>query len=65
MKEDTEFGVAVKDADLVQQTINGDRRAFGILVERHQKQVFALVGKLIRDRNEVEDVAQGMFHQGV
>jgi RNA polymerase sigma-70 factor (ECF subfamily) len=61
MNEETESDVAATDAELVQQTLDGDRRAFGVLVERHQKQIFALVSKLIRDQNEVEDVAQECF----
>ncbi len=61
MNEDMECGVSVTDAELVQQILQGDRRAFGVLVQRHQKRVFALVSKLVRDQNEVEDVAQECF----
>lgn len=36
----------------------GDREAFGHLVERYQKRVFSQVFRLVRRREEVEDLAQ-------
>jgi RNA polymerase sigma-70 factor (ECF subfamily) len=36
----------------------GDREAFGHLVERYQKRVFAQVFRLVRRREDVEDLAQ-------
>jgi RNA polymerase sigma-70 factor, ECF subfamily len=53
--------VAVTDAELVQRSLQGDRRSFGVLVSRHQESVFAMISRLIREQNEVEDVAQECF----
>jgi RNA polymerase sigma-70 factor, ECF subfamily len=52
--------VAVSDAELVQRTIDGDRRSFALLVERHKQSVFGLITKLMGP-NDVEDVAQDSF----
>jgi RNA polymerase sigma-70 factor (ECF subfamily) len=52
--------VAATDADLVQRTLDGDRRAFGVLVERHKNTVFGLVSRLMGP-NDTEDVAQEAF----
>lgn len=49
------------DSALVQRTLEGDRGAFGALVRRHQRLVFRIVGGFLRDRAEVEDVAQDVF----
>jgi RNA polymerase sigma-70 factor (ECF subfamily) len=39
----------------------GDGEAFGHLVERYQKRVFAQVFRLVRRREDVEDLAQEVF----
>lgn len=53
--------MAATDAELVEQTLRGDRRAFGTIVRRHQEAVFGLVSRLIRRQSDVEDVAQEAF----
>jgi RNA polymerase sigma-70 factor, ECF subfamily len=52
---------AQEDRDLVQRAQNGDEPAFEELVRRHQQRVFALVGGILRRREDVEDVAQQIF----
>jgi RNA polymerase sigma-70 factor (ECF subfamily) len=39
----------------------GDGAALRVVVERYQERVFALVYGIVRDRHEVEDVAQEVF----
>jgi RNA polymerase sigma-70 factor (ECF subfamily) len=39
----------------------GDHEAFGHLVERYQKRVFAQVFRLVRRREDIEDLAQEVF----
>jgi RNA polymerase sigma-70 factor (ECF subfamily) len=46
------------DAELVVRARSGDRGAFGVLVERHQSLLRALVTRLVRDRGLVDDVVQ-------
>jgi RNA polymerase sigma-70 factor (ECF subfamily) len=53
--------VHLDDTTLVQQTLDGDRNAFGVLVERYQAQVFTIALRMVGDREEAEDVAQGAF----
>ena len=50
-----------QDADLVAAARNGDDRAFGELVRRHQNRVFRLAGRFFRRREDVEDAAQETF----
>jgi RNA polymerase sigma-70 factor (ECF subfamily) len=50
-----------EDGELVRRAQRGDREAFAGLVERHQRTVFALVSRLIRPSDLVEDLAQEIF----
>ena len=51
------------DADwpLVERTIAGDQRAYGLLVIKYQRRVQRLVGRMIRDVDLVEDITQETF----
>jgi RNA polymerase sigma-70 factor, ECF subfamily len=50
-----------EDLDLIQRTLDGDRNAFGALVDRYQKPVFTLAFRMTGDRDEAEEVAQSAF----
>ncbi len=52
---------ADEEAEWIRRTQRGDRAAFGLLVERYQRRIFALVFRLVRRRDEVEDLAQDIF----
>src|SRR5215469_6223352 len=52
---------AEEDRNLVRRAQNGNDSAFEELVRRHQQRVFALVGGILRKREDVEDVAQQVF----
>lgn len=52
---------AEEDRNLVREAQNGNDSAFEELVRRHQQRVFALVGGILRRREDVEDVAQQVF----
>jgi RNA polymerase sigma-70 factor, ECF subfamily len=52
---------AEEDRNLVRQAQNGNDSAFEELVRRHQQRVFALVGGILRRREDAEDVAQHVF----
>lgn len=49
------------DQKLIQSSINGDTQAFTHLVERHQEYVFTLVIRMIKTREEAEEIAQDVF----
>ena len=52
---------ASQDWDLVQRCLQGDSMAFADLVRRYERLVFRIAGGFLRDRSEVEDVAQEAF----
>ncbi|BCM25623.1 RNA polymerase sigma factor [Methyloradius palustris] len=49
------------DQALVERAQRGDKRAFGMLVEKYQRKLGRLLSRLIRDQAEVEDVVQESF----
>lgn len=51
------------DADwpLVERTIAGDQRAYGLLVLKYQRRIQRLVGRMVRDVDLVEDITQETF----
>jgi RNA polymerase sigma-70 factor (ECF subfamily) len=51
----------IEDQELVARTLDGDRDAFGVLVERYQDRVFGLVRHYTRNPVEVEDIVQDTF----
>ena len=51
------------DVQLIQRTLSGDDTAFGILLQRHQKSVHALVWRKIGDFHIAEDITQDTFLQ--
>ncbi len=53
--------MALPDAELVQRTLDGDREAFGDLVDRHRRVVFAMAVQKGLQAVEAEDVAQEVF----
>ena len=49
------------DQELVERAQRGDKRAFGLLVEKYQRKLGRLLSRMIRDPSEVEDVVQEAF----
>lgn len=49
------------DRVLVERTLAGDSRAFELLVLKYQRRVERLIGRLVRDVDLVEDLAQETF----
>lgn len=50
-----------RDLQLVDSARKGDRQAFGKLVERYQRRVYALAFGILRNREDAWDVAQEAF----
>lgn len=46
------------DNELVKRALEGDRRAFAVLVERHYDLIYRLAFKVVRERADAEDIAQ-------
>ena len=49
------------DRELVRRIRDGDAEALRAIVERYQDRIFSLIYGIVRDRHEVEDVAQEVF----
>jgi len=52
---------ADEDRELVRRAQKDDKQAFEDLVRRHQNRVFAVAGGILRNREDVEDIAQQVF----
>jgi len=50
-----------EDRELVRRAKDGDKGAFETLVRQHQSRVFAVAGGILRNREDVEDIAQQVF----
>jgi RNA polymerase sigma-70 factor (ECF subfamily) len=55
--------VSVEDSDLllVERANAGDQRAFGLLVLKYQRRIQRLIGRMVRDVDLVDDIAQETF----
>lgn len=52
---------AMTDNQLIDITLAGTTAAFGILVQRHQRQMYALALKMVRNHDDAADIAQDVF----
>jgi RNA polymerase sigma-70 factor (ECF subfamily) len=52
---------ADSDLLLVERTVAGDQRAFELLVIKYQRRIERLIGRMVRDTDLVEDIAQETF----
>jgi RNA polymerase sigma-70 factor (ECF subfamily) len=49
------------DERLVSDAISGSSRAFGVLFERHERKIFRIAYRVLRNREDAEDAAQQAF----
>ena len=52
---------ADSDALLVERAVAGDQKAFELLVIKYQRRIQRLIGRMVRDVDLVEDIAQETF----
>lgn len=52
---------AATDQMLVERTVAGDQHAFELLVIKYQRRIERLIGRMVRDQDLVEDIAQETF----
>ena len=52
---------ADSDQALVERTVAGDQRAFELLVIKYERRIQRLIGRMVRDTDLVEDIAQETF----
>ena len=51
----------MNDGELVQQVLNGNNNAFKFLVSKYQRLVVHVVGRIVQQNDEVEDICQEVF----
>src|SRR5210317_177317 len=51
----------MNDGELVQQVLNGNNNAFRYLVSKYQRLVLHVVGRMVQQNDEVEDICQEVF----
>ncbi len=49
------------DTLLVERALAGDQAAFGLLVTKYQRRIQRLIGRMVRDVDLIEDIAQETF----
>ncbi|MFN8289633.1 MAG: sigma-70 family RNA polymerase sigma factor [Chitinophagaceae bacterium] len=49
------------DNELISRVLNGEQQAYALLVDRYQNYVFTLTSRMIRNREDAEEVAQDVF----
>jgi len=54
-------GSAGSDLLLVERAVAGDQRAFELLVIKYQRRIERLIGRMVRDADLVQDIAQETF----
>jgi RNA polymerase sigma-70 factor, ECF subfamily len=57
----TTHGPDAADALLVERAVSGDPKAFEMLVVKYQRRIERLVGRMVRDPDLVQDIAQETF----
>ncbi len=53
--------LSMKEGELVQQVLNGNNHAFRFLVSKYQGLVLHVVGRMVQQQDEVEDICQEVF----
>ncbi len=54
-------GGALDDRELVSRAQREDKEAFEELIRRHQQRVFAVAARILRKREDIEDISQQVF----
>src|SRR5262245_1718448 len=50
-----------QETELVRRVQSGDQNAFRELVDRYQGKIFSIVFRILRNRQDTEDIAQTVF----
>lgn len=51
----------MSDAAYIEKTLAGDQSAFRVLVEKHQGMVYTIALRILKDKEDAEEVAQDTF----
>src|SRR4051812_16413726 len=58
MPDSTKIELHLEDEQLIRDTLDGKKEAFGELVRKHQGLILDLAMRIVRNREEAEDVCQ-------
>ncbi len=58
---DADAGAEDADAELVARTLDGSADAFRVLVERYQRPILSVIGRMVGEASLAEDLAQEVF----
>jgi RNA polymerase sigma factor (sigma-70 family) len=47
--------------ELIEQVLSGEKEAFGILVDKHSRLVSHIISRMVKNREDAEDVCQEVF----
>jgi RNA polymerase sigma factor (sigma-70 family) len=53
--------IETSDTSIISNVVNGDHKAFAMLVEKYQNFVFTIVLRYVKSREDAEEVAQDVF----
>ncbi len=55
------MSTGLNDSEIISRVLQGDQKAFAMLVDRYQSYVFTLTLRMIKSREDAEEVAQDVF----
>ena len=55
------MSTGLNDTEIISKVLNGDHAAYAVLVERYQNYVFTLTLRIVKTREDAEEVAQDVF----
>ena len=61
-------GYMFNEKEVVTKILNGDTRAFELLVKQYERLVFFVVNRLVKDEDDIQDICQEVFikiHKGL
>ena len=53
--------IRTTDQALIEKTLKGDTNSFGLLIDRYQNYAFTIAVRIVKNREEAEEVAQDAF----
>ncbi|MFO7909343.1 MAG: sigma-70 family RNA polymerase sigma factor, partial [Halomonas sp.] len=49
------------DENYIERVLKGDKSSFAIIMERHKNMVFTIANRMLRNREEAEEITQDAF----
>ncbi len=59
------MSTGLNDNEIISQVLSGDQQAYAVLVNRYQNYVFTLSLRMVKSREDAEEVAQDVFIKGI